>query len=232
MLIDINYSGMKMYIKDPLTKAQAVVIWLHGLGSNPEDMAGLAQELAVSAPIRHVFLAAPIRPVTINQGMMMPAWYDILGVSLLDRQDYQGIAASQQLVMKAIEQQLAQGFTSQQIYLAGFSQGAAVALYSALSCVHTLGGLMVLSGYLPCVDKLSIQQSIDCPMFFAMGMYDDVVMPVWSKQSVKMLQEHGFNKLQAMEYPMAHAVCATEIKDISLWLQHQVQSQLSSSEAL
>lgn len=221
-----------MYIKDPLTKAQAVVIWLHGLGSNAEDMAGLAQELTLNVPVRHVFLSAPIRSVTINQGMMMPAWYDILGASLLDRQDYLGMTASLQQVLKAIEQQLEQGFKSQQIYLAGFSQGAAVALYSALSYAQSLGGVMVLSGYLPCADRLSLIQPCHCPIFFGIGMYDDVVMPIWSKQSVKMLEDKGFNQLQVKEYPMAHSVCAAEITDISLWLQHQVQSQLSSSEVL
>ena len=214
-----------MYIKEPLTKAQAVVIWLHGLGSNPEDMAGLASQLQIDLPIRHVFLAAPIRPVTVNHGMKMPAWYDIVGVSLLDREDHAGVADSQQILQLAIDQQIKDGFGHHQIYIAGFSQGAAIALYGGLSCPNALGGLLVLSGYLPCRNQLQMKQDKHIPLFIAMGLHDDIVLPAWSQQTVSYLHEHGFNNVVLNRYPMAHAVCYEEIQDISNWLYQQIQSQ-------
>ena len=214
-----------MYIKEPLTKAQAVVIWLHGLGSNPQDMAGLASQLQIDLPIRHVFLAAPIRPVTVNNGLRMPAWYDIVGVSLLDREDYHGVNQSQQMLHQAIEQQIQDGFHPRQIYVAGFSQGAAIALFGGLSCHQTLGGLLILSGYLPCRSQLEMKQDKNIPLFFAVGTNDDIVLPAWSQQTVSYLNDHDFKHVVLNRYPMTHAVCYEEIQDISTWLYQHIQSQ-------
>jgi phospholipase/carboxylesterase len=217
-----------MYFKEPATKAQAVVIWLHGLGSNPQDMEGLAGELDCTVAIRHIFLAAPIRPVTINNGYEMPAWYDIYGMSFQDREDIVGITQSQQLLHKVIEQQIADDIPSHHIYLAGFSQGAAVALFSGLSFHTSLGGLLVLSGYLPCQTQLQVQQAKTLPIFFAVGQYDDMVLPQWSQQSVLSVQKMGFEHIHIKEYPMGHSVCAQEISDMSVWLNTHIKAQSSS----
>jgi len=214
-----------MYFKEPIAKAQAVIIWLHGLGSNPQDMEGLANELSLSVAVRHVFLQAPIRPVTINNHYEMPAWYDIYGMSFQDREDIEGITQSQVMLHKVIKQQVAEGIPSQHIYLAGFSQGAAVALYSGLSFEHSLGGLLILSGYLPCQQHLAIQQSTALPIFFALGQFDDVVLPQWSQQSLLSIQQFGFTTIYLKEYPMGHSVCAQEIGDMSVWLNTHIKAQ-------
>ncbi len=220
-----------MYFKEPETQAQAqaVVIWLHGLGSNPQDMEGLAQELHLEAPVRHIFLAAPIRPVTINNGMHMPAWYDIYGVSLKDREDYPGVSHSQHIVHEVLSQQIAEGFSSQSLYIAGFSQGAAIALYSALSFGGNLGGVMALSGYLPCQNHLEIKQPSKMPIFMGIGRFDDVVLPKWTYHALENIQQSGFNNIEHKEYPMGHSVCAEEVHDISQWLNICIQAQQNSA---
>lgn len=207
-----------MYFKDPERKAQAVIIWLHGLGANPQDMEGLSQELGLSQPVRHIYLSAPTRAVTLNQGIEMPAWYDIFGLNLEDRDDIEGILASTAMLHQVIYQQLAQGFVSQQVFIAGFSQGAALALYAGLSFPHSLGGILALSGYLPGQASLKPVQEKNIPIFFAVGRYDDVVYPQWTKQGVEKIREMGFVQLQECEYPMGHMVCPQEIRDISAWL--------------
>lgn len=211
-----------MYIKEPSEKAQAVVIWLHGLGSNPQDMSGLSQALDVQYPIRHVHLAAPMRPVTINQGYVMSAWYDIVGPTLTDRQDVQGVLESTQTVHQVIENHLSQGFVSQQIYIAGFSQGAAISLFSGLSYPHPLGGVVALSGYLPCMEQLSIHQKTHLPIFMGIGLQDEVVLPAWSQESERYLKAQGFNAIDKIDYNMGHSVCAKEIGDLSQWFAQKI----------
>lgn len=222
-----------MYFKEPETQAQAVVIWLHGLGSNPQDMEGLALELRLEYAVRHIFLAAPIRPVTINHGMHMPAWYDIYGSSLNDREDYSGISQSQAIVHEVLSQQIEEGIASQSIYIAGFSQGAAIALYSALSFGQNLGGVMALSGYLPCQAHLQIQQNQEIPIFMGIGQFDDVVLPKWTNHASEYIQKSGFKHIQHKEYPMGHSVCTEEVRDISQWLNVCIQAQQNkASEVL
>lgn len=211
-----------MYIKEPSEKAQAVVIWLHGLGSNPEDMSGLSQTLDISIPIRHVHLAAPMRPVTLNQGYVMPAWYDIVGPNLTDRQDIDGVLESVRMVHQMIDQHLTQGFLSTQIYVAGFSQGAAISLFSGLSYPQALGGIVALSGYLPCVEQLNIRQSTQLPIFMGLGRLDEVVLPAWTMESESYLKSQGFNAIDKMDYNMGHSVCVKEIVDLSQWLTQKI----------
>jgi phospholipase/carboxylesterase len=212
-----------MYFKDPEPKAQAVIIWLHGLGSNPQDMEGLALELGLSAPVRHIFLAAPIRPVTINQGLETSAWYDIYGMNFQDRDDLEGMTASMESVHQAIHQQLVEGFANQNIFIAGFSQGAALALFAGLSYPATLGGLLVLSGYLPCRNHLSYVQDKNIPIFFGMGRYDDLVLPLWTEQSIQHIKNEGYSNLQVQNYAMGHSVCPQEIRDMSAWLNAHIE---------
>lgn len=211
-----------MYIKEPSKKAQAVVIWLHGLGSNPDDMAGLSQVLNIDYPIRHVHLAAPMRPVTINQGYVMPAWYDIVGGNLTDRQDIDGILESTKTIHEIIEQQLSQDILPLQLYLAGFSQGAAISLFAGLSFSKNIGGIVALSGYLPCIEHLQIQQRKNLPIFMGVGRQDEIVLPAWSAESESYLHEQGFNAIHKLDYNMGHAVCAQEIVDLSKWFAQQI----------
>lgn len=225
-----------MYIKEPSEKAQAVVIWLHGLGSDYRDMEALSLALTNPEPLRHVYLQAPARAVTINGGMVMPAWYDILDVTLTDREDMDGIAESYASVEKAIESQLNEGFTSEQIYLAGFSQGAAIVLFTGMSYAKRLGGVMALSGYIPKPDAIECHQVQTLPIFLGVGRYDDVVLPQWSQMSFQFLKNHGYNEAILKEYDMAHAICSDEVRDVSNWLsdriQINIQRVLMSSEGL
>jgi len=213
-----------MYFKDPEHKAQAVIIWLHGLGASPQDMEGLALELSLSKPVRHVFLAAPQRPVTCNQGYVMPAWYDIVGFGLQARDDLAGIAASTQMLHEVIAQQITEGFHSEQIFLAGFSQGGALALYAGLECFQNLGGLVVLSGYLPAQQQLRCQQDVQIPIFVGAGGLDEVVLPAWTQAAVMKVQEMGYLNVQQQNYPMGHAVCSQEIRDMSAWFNAHIKS--------
>lgn len=212
-----------MYIKEPSEKAQAVVIWLHGLGSNYQDMESLSANLMLPEPLRHVYLQAPHRPITINNGIEMPAWYDIMGTPLMIHQELKGILESCQMVEKTIDSQINAGFASEQIYLAGFSQGAAVALFSAICCEKRLGGVISLSGYLPCVDELTFKQPTTLPIFFGVGLHDNVVLPQWSHISFQFLKKQAYNELISRDYNMAHSVCAEEVKDLSKWLSERIQ---------
>lgn len=214
-----------MYFKEPKTQAQAVVIWLHGLGSNPQDMEGLVQELNLNVAIKHIFLAAPVRPVSINRGMRMPAWYDIYGPTLQDREDIDGVTQSQHILHEVIQQQMTEGVPSQSIYIAGFSQGAAIALYSGLSFAEDLGGVIVLSGYLPCKAHLAVKQNKNLSIFVGVGQFDDVVLPPWTYHALETIQGLGFHNIQHLEYPMGHSVCEEEVQDISQWLNVHIQAQ-------
>lgn len=215
---------MNVYIKEPQQKAQACVIWLHGLGADAQDMAGLATQLPVTVAIRHVFLDAPVRPVTINNRMPMRAWYDIVGAKLTDREDQEGILQSEAMICEVIEGQLAEGFISQQIFLAGFSQGGAMALFTGLQMTNPIAGVIALSSYLPLATLCKICLDKQTPIFAAGGLYDPVVLPAWTKQSVEILKNQGFHQVSWHEYPMEHAICAEEITDIAQWLNVKITS--------
>jgi phospholipase/carboxylesterase len=219
---------LSVYKKEPNTQAQACVIWMHGLGAEATDMMGLSEQLLVSElSLRHVFIDAPKRPVTINGGMVMPAWYDILGTTLTDREDKKGIEESAQIIHDALDEQLKSGLKSEQIYLAGFSQGAAMAMYTALNYHGRLGGVLCLSGYLPLGQQLKPQLDKTTPFLIGGGQFDPVVMPQWTQQSNDWLLSHGYSVIDFHLYPMEHTVCYQELKDLSLWLTKQVQGALS-----
>lgn len=210
---------MNIYLKEPQQQAQACIIWMHGLGADASDMAGLAEQLMLDGlAVRHVFMDAPIRPVTLNNGMAMPAWYDITGVQLTDREDREGIVASQALITEVIETLCGEGFSSKQIFLAGFSQGGAMALYTGLHYAKPLAGIISLSAYLPLATELKARQARDIPVFIGAGRFDPLVLPQWTQQTVEGLKAAGYNKLSCHDYPMEHAVCIDEIKDLSQWL--------------
>jgi phospholipase/carboxylesterase len=200
------------------------VIWMHGLGASNRDMYGIAQALQLEEhAIRHVCLQAPERPVTINQNMFMPAWYDIVGNSLTDREDRHGITDSEQLIVNAIEEQQSQGISSKNIFLAGFSQGGAMALHTGFKYPAYLGGVMALSCYLPLASDFSPTQRKTLPVFFAYGSMDPIVWPIWSEKSYETLQACGYKRIAVHQYPMLHEVCQQELQDLRAWLLNRIE---------
>ena len=200
----------------------AAVIWLHGLGADGHDFEPIVPELGLPAglPVRFVFPHAPIRPVTLNQGMRMRAWYDIYRLGG-GPEDEAGIRASQALLEALIEAEKRRGIAAERIVIAGFSQGGAIALQTALRHSQRLAGVLALSTYLPLNDRLPGERSAanrDVPIFMAHGTYDDIIPLSRAEQSRKVLEGLGY-PLQWHAYPMPHSVCAEEIGAISAFLQ-------------
>lgn len=223
-LYQVGVNVLNSYFKDPQQAAKGCVIWMHGLGADASDMAGLAEVPAIaSLPLRHVFVDAPVRPVTLNAGMSMRAWYDIRGVQLTDREDKAGIEASQLQILQVIDAQIQAGFQPEQIFLAGFSQGGAMALYTALHSEKILAGVIALSSYLPMAMHCQSVLARDVPFFLGSGQFDPLVLPEWSKQSMQWLQSQGYNNLAWHQYPMEHSICLEEINDIANWLSTQLK---------
>lgn len=217
---------MSVYIKDPKQDAKGCIIWMHGLGADAKDMMGIAEEFPETRALRHIFLDAPIRPVTINNHIPMRAWYDIIGMTLSDREDKAGILDSEKLVRNVMEKQISDGFPSEKIFLAGFSQGAAMALFTSLHTSHPLAGVIALSGYLPLMSEAQCKLERDTPFFIAAGEYDSVVFPVWSGMSVTYLQEQGYERVKWQRYPMAHTTCMQEIHDLGEWISQILENRI------
>ena len=203
----------------------AAVIWLHGLGANGNDFAGIVPQLNLPPElvIRFIFPHAPVRPITINQGYQMPGWYDITSLNIVDKEDEAGINESSDAIRVLCQQQQERGISSQRIILAGFSQGGAIALHCGLSHAETLGGIMALSTYLPqCATlKNAANQNID--IFMAHGTQDDVVSPKYGELSRQRLEKSGYG-IKWHEYAMPHSVCIEEIQDIRNWLVENLSS--------
>jgi phospholipase/carboxylesterase len=196
---------------------QASVIWLHGLGADGHDFEPIVAELELEQPVRFVFPHAPVRPVTINQGMRMRAWYDILQFGP-GPEDETGVRASQKLVEAMIAAEKERGI--RQIVLAGFSQGGAIVLQTALRHSERLAGVLALSTYLPLHRTLEAERSAanrEVPIFMAHGQHDDVIPLQRAEQSRQLLERLGY-KVQWRSYPMPHSVCPEEIADISAFL--------------
>lgn len=204
------------------TRAAACVIWLHGLGADGFDFVPLVRELdARGLPaMRFVFPHAPLRPVTINGGAVMRAWYDIVGTDLSRREDETSIRASQRDVERLIEREHARGVPSSRIVLAGFSQGGAIALQTGLRCTDALAGVIALSAYLPLADSLDQERSRagrQVPVLMAHGTADPVVPLARGLASRDRLLALGHD-VQWHEYPMPHTVCAEEVDAIASFL--------------
>lgn len=196
------------------------VIWLHGLGADGHDFEPIVPELRLPAdlPLRFVFPHAPIQPVTINGGMAMRSWYDILSFDSEGRADREGVVKSSALLEDLITREIERGIEPGKIVIAGFSQGGAVAIHTALQTEHHIAGLMALSTYLALPEDA--EQALcrkDLPIFMAHGSFDPVLQIDWGRSSADKLIENGFS-VDWHEYPMAHAVCPQEIADISRWL--------------
>jgi len=209
-------------IVEPEGRANLAVIWLHGLGADGYDFVPMVPELALgpALSVRFVFPHAPVRPVTLNGGAPMRAWYDLLGLDRSAAQDESGLRAAADLVGACIDAQVAAGVARQRIVLAGFSQGGAMALHVGLRQRAALAGLMALSAYLPLEAQLARELT-------PVGRASALLMCHGTRDTVLPLAmgTHARDRLRALgiavewhEYPMAHEVCAAQIADVARWL--------------
>lgn len=196
------------------------VIWLHGLGASGHDFEPVVPQLGLSSDmaVRFLFPHAPQRPVTINGGMVMPAWYDILEMSLERKVDIAQIEESSQQIHDLISREIERGVSPEHIVIAGFSQGGAVAYHVALGYPQRLAGLMALSTYLATNDHIDFSAANkDLPILIEHGTQDPVVPVVLGEQAQQLLSAKGYN-VQYNTYPMAHQVCMPQIQNIGKWL--------------
>ncbi len=210
------------YIKESLGEPEACIIWMHGLGANYQDMAGLAEELKLTSSVRHIFLDAPIRPVTINNHMKMRAWYDLHGFDFSNNEDREGILESELFVRTIMKEQVASGLLPEQIFLAGFSQGGAMALFTGLRSQERLGGVIALSSGIPLYSECTLSLDRKTPIFFACGQQDPIVLPIWSQKSRDWLAANDYKSIAWHEYPMEHSICRQEVTDLRAWLTTQI----------
>ncbi len=213
---------------------QHSIIWLHGLGADGEDFLPIADEMELPVAVRYIFPHAPMRPVTINGGYVMRAWYDILAsaasaeisASIGKQEDADGIRASQAELERLIAQEKQRGIPAKNIVLAGFSQGGAVALYTGLRHKERLGGIMALSSYVPLLQELpreadAIAKAI--PIFMAHGQVDPVIPYSFGRASAEELVRQGY-ELEWHSYDMPHSVYPEEIRDIESWLTRRLSA--------
>lgn len=209
-------------IIEPTQPARAAVIWLHGLGADGYDFVPMIPELELPAEsaVRFIFPHAPVRPVTLNNGLPMRAWYDILGLNGSAKTDAEGIRTSQQRVLGYLRQQREAGIAANRILLAGFSQGGAVVLHTGLRLSEAIAGLIALSTYLPLHETVAAEASLaskNIPVFMAHGRHDAIVPFSMGERSSQLLQEQGY-QVDWHRYGIAHEVCDDEISDLGRWL--------------
>lgn len=203
----------------------AAVIWMHGLGADGNDFVPIVNEidLAGAPGIRFIFPHAPTRPVTINNGYVMRAWYDIAFGDLegkTRKADEKGVRESQAQIGQLIAREMSRGIATGKIVLAGFSQGGAIALHTGLRYPEKLAGVMALSTYLPLADSFTAEAApanAKTPVFMAHGTQDPVVPYAMGRDSRDLLQQSGY-AIEWQEYPMQHSVCLEEVADIGRWL--------------
>jgi phospholipase/carboxylesterase len=200
----------------------ATILILHGLGADGNDFVPIAEELDLQAvgPVRFIFPHAPVMPVTINGGLRMRAWYDILGTEEEGVQDEAGLRRSQALVEALIVREKQRGVPAERIVLAGFSQGCAMALLTGLRHEERLGGIAGLSGYLPLAQTTEAERhaaNAGTPIFLAHGSYDPVISLDRATATRDALQAMGYD-IEWHEYMMPHAVCPPEIEELNAWL--------------
>jgi len=209
-------------IIEPQGAVRSAVIWLHGLGADGHDFAPLVPELGLPAEfgVRFVLPHAPPRPVTVNGGMVMRAWYDILEIDLGRQVDQAQIEASADAILELIDSEVAGGIPAERVVLAGFSQGGVVALHAGLRSPRRLAGIIGLSCYLPDADGLAAQLSpanAATPVFFGHGRHDPVVPLALGRAAREAVVACG-NPVVWHDYPMEHAVCPAEVLDLRRWL--------------
>lgn len=207
--------------------ADAAVIWMHGLGADGYDFVPLVPELGLGpeARVRFVFPHAPVRPVTINGGYAMRAWYDIKDLTPEGRDDEGGFAEARTRIEGCIASEVAQGIDAARIVLAGFSQGGAVALHVGLRHAASLAGIMALSCYLPLRARLAAEISPAnraTPILMCHGTEDQVVLPKFGELSRDAMLAQGLD-VQWHSYAMAHSVCPQQVSDIAQWLRARLE---------
>ncbi|MDH2919426.1 MAG: alpha/beta hydrolase fold domain-containing protein [Sideroxydans sp.] len=203
------------------------IIWLHGLGADGHDFVPMVNELKIPVAVRYIFPHANKIPVTVNGGYVMRAWYDISSNRIASEQDELGIRRSAEQISALIAQQIASGIPAKRIFLAGFSQGGAIALHVALRSRFTLAGVLALSTYLPLHQTAAIEISAaakNCEIFMAHGKHDQIVPYALGETSAARLSTLGC-PLQWHEYAMEHSVCQAEISDIAKWLGEKIATQ-------
>jgi len=202
------------------------VLWLHGLGADGNDFVPILPELVRRdwPAMRFVFPHAPLRAVTINNGMRMRAWYDIREMDLANRADEQGVLESVAQVTALVEREIARGIPASRIFLAGFSQGGAITLAAGLRRREPLAGLIGLSTYLPAAGSASaalVEAAKSQPLFMGHGTQDPVVPFAAGEQSAAWMRQHGF-EVEFHRYPMPHSVCVEEIRDLGDWMSRRL----------
>jgi phospholipase/carboxylesterase len=205
---------------------QHSIIWLHGLGADGEDFVPVAEEMELPVAVRYILPHAPMQPVTINGGYVMRSWYDIVANNIGSQQDAAGIRKSQLEIEKLIAQEARRGSATENIFLAGFSQGGAIVLQTGLRHAKKLGGIVALSTYLPLADTLSDQTNFAAqgtPIFMAHGYSDPIVPFTLGKKSAERLTGLGY-ELEWHEYEMPHTLCIEEVRDIEAWLTRRMVS--------
>ncbi|WP_333608442.1 alpha/beta hydrolase [Arsukibacterium sp.] len=216
----------------PSGQVKAAVIWLHGLGDSGHGFAPIVPELRLpsDAGIRFLFPHAPERPVTVNGGMRMRAWYDIKTMDLSNRADEAGVRESAAAVQQLVDKLIAEGLSSEQIVLAGFSQGGVIALHLLARLPYKLAGVLALSTYMCVPDKLATEAltvNKSTPVFIGHGTQDPVVPMAAGQQAFHALKNQGF-MVSWHDYRMEHSVCAQEVADISSFLQRKLMTAQES----
>jgi len=211
---------------EPSSKANAAVIWLHGLGADGHDFVPIVPELELpeALAVRFVFPHAPVRPITINNGMRMRAWYDIPSLTRMDRQDSAGIRDSERIVRGLLKHEIDAGIPAERIVLAGFSQGGAIALHASLRYEQRLAGIMGLSTYLPLAEHFAKEVRADrkdTPILMCHGTHDATLPLVLGSSTRDIFKAAGFT-IEWHEYAMQHQVCGEEIDDIARWLKDRL----------
>jgi phospholipase/carboxylesterase len=208
----------------PREPPRLAVIWLHGLGADGHDFEPIVPELDLGVPVRFVFPHAPVRPVTVNGGVEMRAWYDIFGFGGQVPEDADGIRASAADVVRLIDREVERGIAASRVVLAGFSQGGAIALHTALREPRPLAGVLALSTYLPLASTLAAERSVanaHLPIFMAHGSADPLLPLAVAERSRRLLEAAG-HVVDWHVYPMPHSVCVEEIAAIAAWLTQRV----------
>jgi phospholipase/carboxylesterase len=212
------------------TNPAGTVIWLHGLGADGWDFVPMVKELGLpeNLALRFIFPHAPMRPVTLNNGYVMRAWYDIAKTELQRMTDEKGIRESQKQIEAFIAREKQRGIASDKIVLAGFSQGGAIALQTGLRHAEPLAGILALSTYLALAENLAAEGTAankSIPVFMAHGTEDPVVPINLAETSRDTLKSHGYNVRWA-DYPMPHSVCMEEVSAIGEWLTERFKSRI------
>jgi phospholipase/carboxylesterase len=219
---DHRLKGLETVTVETGSKPSFAIIWMHGLGADGHDFEPLVPELIVEGmpAVRFVFPHAPVRPVTINNGYPMRAWYDIIGIDRRSAEDFKGISDSADSISGLIHREHARGITSDRILLAGFSQGGAMALHLATRHPDTFAGVIALSCYLPLARDLQKTRNganLSTPIFMAHGTEDPVVPYMLGDESRQLLEAAGYS-VEWHAYPMPHALCEPEVGDLRAWL--------------